>query len=803
MSNLKENNKQKIKQIGVIDRSRQIWLEGMYYSSIDMDADEISEKIPILGVTDQVHEGRLVKELLLIYTDNQSSIVVLNNMQLEENLTTLDGFATGSEDLLNESRFQAIRVGTFTGDGFDPNIPKFRAKLQSLVREASEEEIKCFQEHTDFTFLRWFYQTHFNDLIIILSNIFEKLSEYDNFKHDLFIRRVSEIGGKLPSEMLSSMLKQFQEIKRHNDNIIGHVTNSRANEITIISLKHFNPLETPLIKAKGPSGNQYVLLVKSLFNEMIESTILYGLNKNKEPIAGIFNIPKGTPIVPITWDDIDCTLKATTSTRVDPIYLPIGRIIGVEEMGDEKFIEIEEDKVLNKKLIKRSKGELVDIPGEFKIAITPGELSNGIFIGDSGSGKSNCISILITSIAHHNRFGIQNKIGLLLFDKEGEYYGIFQELINDKEYSDYFLILDAVKDNDAKFPIKDIPLSYFSEEQYEILLSTLLETLYDMGELKVEPPKCGRENRMTIEALNYLLEPRNVTQRMEELNLQSFNTAQIMATIRRIKKAIIIFEPILQLTRDSNGLYEKSDNSNKNAYHTLVDMQKKGKILILNMQRFTNSQTYKIYSDLVTNKLQFLRQEWFRESLEESKGSLLNFTSKAPVLLIINEEATNHFAGMAQSEIQNHIRNATGARKFNMGSIYIFQTLQGIESGISLILSQLGGFNFIFAVTQERSLKTTIKNINIRNADSLEDFIKNAKSFKYCVASSESYDQRPYFIQSYRASDYFEVIFQKKMVKSSRDDREFDLRKEEKSKQPKKLASGNIDKEDDELLKDI
>ena len=47
-----------------------------------------------------------------------------------------------------------------------------------------------------------------------------------------------------------------------------------------------------------------------------------------------------------------------------------------------------------------------------------------------------------------------------------------------------------------------------------------------------------------------------------------------------------------------------------------------------------------------------------------------------------------------QDGLVQHIQAATGARKFNMGTIFVFQTLQGIESGIKLILSQLGGFNF-------------------------------------------------------------------------------------------------------------
>ena len=60
-----------------------------------------------------------------------------------------------------------------------------------------------------------------------------------------------------------------------------------------------------------------------------------------------------------------------------------------------------------------------------------------------------------------------------------------------------------------------------------------------------------------------------------------------------------------------------------------------------------------------------------------------------------------------------------------------------------------------------------------------------------------------YFIQSYRASDYFEVIFGLKMELKPKDELNFDLEKETKLNLPKQLSSSTKDKKNNDLFEDF
>jgi hypothetical protein len=349
-------------------------------------------------------------------------------------------------------------------------------------------------------------------------------------------------------------------------------------------------------------------------------------------------------------------------------------------------------------------------------------------------------------------------------------------------------VINVYEDPVGKLKLEDLLLSYYATEKYDQDLRLILKYLYD-NEV-VQPPKYYKKAnpRLNIHALNFLMDIDKLNIIFSELKKSSFlHPESLKAMQRRFAKNIENLMPILQIKKNDRDEYEEID-STKNLKSVLNKAQREGTVLILDISRITKSQTYGMFSEIVQRHIQYVREKWFNDEIENSGGNQYEFTKKAPMFLKINEEATYLFANMRDPrEVTTHVRDATGARKFNMGTLYVFQTLQGISSNINLILSQLGGFNIVFALTMEPNLKKAVENLSIQGVSHLKQFIKSSKRFKNCLTSCEAYDQRPFFIKFYHAETYYENLFNIKIDDQTKIESDYKKEADKLKDQPKEL----------------
>jgi hypothetical protein len=748
---------------------------------------------------EQEYEGEKVKELILIYSERQETMVSMDNIQLDDKTSTYTAFLKGAEDIFNDADFFALRIGTFQLDDsknivkIDCQTSKFKVKLQQPIQEASKEEIEMFLAEKNYSFLQYFMAMVIR-ILPIIPNLYGKLLQFDAFDKELFHQRLMEICNGLPPEMLSRLINELENMKASKEGIIGYVTNIKSGRVEIVTKDVFDANIFPMLSIECGENKIAVAIVESVEGRKVTGNIIYAISA-KELVGSSISIIQGYPVRHLKLNDIEIALRPETTSKVSPILIPVGKIIGIYDEDGKLMTDPSQEIICD--FSERAKGKKQDIPGEYKIALVPGELSNGIIIGSSGSGKSNGIKVFITGVLVHNKYDTDGKkCGLLVFDRDGEYSGMFSHLkgqsdAQKSEYADYFQIVNVNKDNMGKFRLEEIYLEEFAnetaEDSYDQDLKIVLKYLYE-NSLSSTKPDNYKPNHpvINIQALNFLLD----TDRMNGIkpaleDEKNVHPARLDALLRRVNRRINILEPILQIRKNDKDVYEVT-GTDKGITKLLFKAQQEGLILILDISQITNMHTYSLFSKMVQSQLKFYRGKWFTETLESSGGDQFAFANTAPLFLRINEEATSLFAGISNaSELTTHIAAATGDRKYNMGTVYVFQTLEGISTNIKLILTQLGGFSVMFSVTMNHDRKLAIENVNIQEAESMDDFIRNAKRFKLSVTSCETYANRPFFVKFYKAEEYFKNLFKIKVPELTDHDKEYLKEKEARKDEPK------------------
>lgn len=796
LKSLDAQNVQKV--LGTVKSSKDIiWISGSYYSRDQIEENEISNEVPIFATVEQNYENEKVRELILIYSEMQNTILSMDNIQLDEMNTTYDVFMKGAEDIFNDADFFALRLGTFYLDNsgktnrFECKTPKYKIQLQQPIQVATAEDINLFLEETDYTFIQYF-RNIVDTFLIIIPNLYERLLNFDNFNKELFFQRVSEICYRLPPEVISKLIENLESLAKPDKEAIGYVVDVHNDKVEIITKEIFDATLLPMLSIECGQDRIAVLIVKSVEGKKITGSIIYAIHE-EELIDSSISILRGYPVRNVLLSDIEITLKPEISSKIQPILIPVGKVIGVFDNAGNFLVDPTKGLPCDN-LVERVNGNIESLTGEYQIALMPGELSNGIIIGGSGSGKSNGIKVFITGVLTHNRYGVSQKCGLLVFDREGEYSGMFIRLKDNPDYENLIKIIKIPDDNFGKFKIGEIPLSYFAnksdDESYDQDLGVILKYLKENNLVDIDLTGFNSRNfHLNVDALNFILDVDRFNKIKDNLDKEKhLHKKSIDALYRRINKNIEILQPILQIKQNEKGLYEEI-KENFSIRSILKNAQEKGLILILDISRLP-SESYSKFTNLVQKDLQDEREKWYKKELEQSGGNQFEFTKKAPLFLQINEEATYLFASMRDNQdLTFHIRAATGSRKFNMGTVYVFQSLEGISANIKLILTQLGGFSIVFSVTMRNDRELTIKNANIQEMESMDNFIHNAKRFKLCVTSCETYSNRPFFVKFYKAEDYFMTIFNIEINEQSERDKTYLKKKELKKDEPLELKS--------------
>lgn len=784
-------NSSMVRQIGTLKGGSLIWVNGIYYTKTELERNEISEEIPIFAIMHQEYRGVDYKELIIIYNDVAESLIMTNNVQIDEDHSTISAFTNGAEDIFDEAQFHGMRLGIFQQrDGqdfrFDAHYPKYRIRPQKIVQEATEEEIDLFLESSDFTFLRELSQNNLADLIIILPNLYRKLIQFPNFNKDRFIEVLSEVCGGINDEVLASLLNELQEIASLGQDVLGYVTEVHNNRIKIVITEEYDAVNYPNVLIEIDEFTKAVAVIIQVNQDSMEGIVLFGFNQ-EDLLGNLIRVKKGNPVKLVSWKNFAHTLEPSHSVKSIPISIPLGRIIGSKEGQSRGFTTINGNPDLETAIHDRAQGRIVQIDGEYAITLVPGESVNGIFIGETGGGKSNGIFVFIDGIAWHNRFGKEgNRISLIIFDQHAEYYAQYSKIQN-PEYKDIFTCLNVSFKNSAKLRLEDIPLQYFVREQYILDLQRICEIL------NASMPTIEARRQMHLSTLNEILsddfrdtENPNESYRMAPA---SFN-----AMLRDISKYLGDIEPICLIKKVNLQEYQEIvlQSHEKPLWRTLkeINSSTSGKIAIFNVRGLKREKSFNMYQEIVNGKLNYLREKSFENMNSEQ------FAKTTPLILTLNEEATNLFATMKSEDIGSYVADATGARKFNKGVVFVFQTLIGLPAKIKLVLSQLGGFNFVFALTMEENRKQALDNVNINQAKHLAHFVENAKKYKYCLTSCEAYNRRPYFVQFYYAREYEEYLLGINQSDAGQDQQEF-----ENKKVSRQVQHNNV--EADEIVDDL
>ncbi|MFX0103528.1 MAG: helicase HerA domain-containing protein, partial [Candidatus Hodarchaeota archaeon] len=494
----------------LVSTEKLIWATGNYYGQDVVEAERILKKLPVFGTMKQRHDNTVVKEMLLIYSENQKANL-LDNVMLEEGLTTMEVFYDGIQDMFNECNFHCMRLGTFKdNDGgkaleFDSRIPEYTAELKAVIQEASDEEIETFLKFTDFSFLN-FFTKKIEEFQIFLPNLFKKLSKYRNFEAQSFTQQVARVLAStnlgIAEEIIKSIAEEMVDESKE-EGIVGHVIGTSGDKVEILSKNVFDANRYPLLAIKCHQGTDVIGVVSSVEGKKILCRRVYALN-DKDLVGDNISIMTGDVAEIINSNHLSLSLTPESSTKIKPVQIPLGFIIG----SSEEIPKLDSEKMRDC-LSKRMKGDNVSIPNEYNLMITPGELANGIIVGESGSGKSNSMKIIIVGTLLNNKF-TTTRCALIVFDKEGEYSSLFQRLTSHLDFNDRIEIINAGMEDGGKFKIENLGLSYFVRESGAddpvTIFRNILRWIYDNEPItNVKSPKGYVKNKrypkLNVEAL--------------------------------------------------------------------------------------------------------------------------------------------------------------------------------------------------------------------------------------------------------------------------------------------------------------
>ncbi len=719
-----------LKRIGTLTGSDDlVWFKGDFAGLDKVRAIEIQNKLPLIVLIPQTINGRDSIELGFIFTESQNVDISINMPDEVEEQQKIFG---GLEDLLSSKEFSGVRVARIYFNEknefhFEIETPNQRLNINQTVYGAPNNLIETFLATTDFNWLYYFKNSpNKRILLTLLPLLIQFFRQFEKFNSKLFYQKIIEIADKITDGQKVEIIKSLSN--EEDDKLLGHVTWTDGHKTKITLNKPINLENYPIITIDNEDGKTFVVLIETAHNPYeLDCHQLIALDCASQ-ISMRNPIILGSQVRYSSITDLKPTLTLDKSQTQNLIILELGKLMGIEN-GDD---------------------------ASYNLVLRRGQLANGLLIGESSKGKSNTIFVFLGSIIENNVIG-RPRCGAILFDRHGEYSPLFKMFLFKENFKRFLTIANPLEDPRYKFKISEVPIEFFvkesSAESPDVILKKIMRYTYD--EIGLEIPIIGkrqRKDRLSVEALNWIRST-NYDQIKCIKEATTYQTGQINAIKRQLNK-FNEYLPILQIEWD-----ETTDNfidlhEEKDFTKVIYGVQRNGKVCIIDMSAIHSSLASKLYSDLIWEKLHDQRKSDFKKYLKANEGDLNKFRIEMPLIFLINEEATLQIAGKTKDELQPDIEQATGARKFNLGTVYVFQSLRDINP---IVLSQLGGFNIVLGLPQKNDRQVALRGVHIDSIEKLEEFIANADTGE-AIISCEEHKLRPYFVKIHKAEEYLKKI---------------------------------------------
>lgn len=662
---------------------------GNYYSATEV-AEPVTRSLP--QIVQILEDGKV--SLGVIFSEEQISPTALSNIliNLGDKITTLNKeFFEGMLEKTSNRYFFGIRVGEWN-EAFVPCEPRELLRLDSVVYTATKDQLKSFIEANNFDWLVTLTSlinksnTNFANIARLLVEYF---TEVDGFSPASLARVIVTCSKmtNIASPQLESVMRRLLDPSYE----LGIVTSFENDAFSVQCTQPLNTKDTPLVAVDDYEGCTHIGVIvertESEFKARISKTVIEAEEKGKKRKKVLTGqaVTLGSPVRMVRGSDIEPIFKFRDS---DVISLEIGVIPGVVNADGSLF--------------------------PYRIILKPGENCNGAIIALSGRGKTNTAEMLLLRALMHNRMrGRHLKMGGVVLDKHGEYYQDFRSLVPlfKTEKQNGLIIVDPFEDQKYRIPVERIPFWVFTKitgsQQAEFVIRDLLKALYQeegvnklTGE-KIGAPKdeSGKErlNLVSLQALNWFI-------RADEPDAKSllegkpYHKETIRAALRSMKTAKSL-RNIIQGEWDDDEEQYKPVAVEGNLYGELWRAQYNGDWIIINCSRFEKEER-SILETLIIEQVKSWREKAF---IEDKAGF-----SSHPLFYFINEEMTESFVWMVEEEIKRLSDMATGARKYRMGYLYIFQSLRGVEP---FVVSQAAGFISVLQVPQETDRQEVLRRV--------------------------------------------------------------------------------------------
>ena len=594
----------------------------------------------------------------------------------------------GLHESTSDRRFFGLRIGIWNEEQISNDLRE-KIKLESVIKTVNKKQLESIVE---MNFYNWLFdlaeivnnsKMSFSNAIKILASYF---IEVNSFKPLNFISIVIDIMNAMQIHPKQIDIA-INDIIRNQDYELGLVKSFENDIFTVHSTETLNLKETPIVVVKDLNGSTHIGIIINRtaheFRAKILKTILnLGIkDKSKIEVLKGLDITIGSPIKFAKNEDLD-PLFFVKDTGV--ISLELGFLPGVKNIKDEQSYP-------------------------YNVCLKPGQNCNGAVIALSGRGKSNMAKVLLLQILKHNKKtkGKHKKIGGIVLDKHGEYHQDFNrimDVINSKEEKE-LLCVDPYNNSKYRVTIEDIPIQVFLKKAQSpfafSIIRDILQHLYSEEggfTAPVSRNNIQRIDRFTVETLNHLL---NTTTREIQAwpnFARRYNNLSLEAALRYIY-SIKNYRNIIQANWNEGTQQFESITETENLFDILDDVQKNGFWAIVNCSGFNEEERTQLET-LIISKV----RNW-REFLYSKNKRLFE---TYPLFYLINEEMTGSFEWMNEDDRRRHSDLATGARKFRMGYLYIFQTLDGVQKSV---ISQAAGFVAVFQVPQNNDRQDVLRKV--------------------------------------------------------------------------------------------
>jgi len=662
---------------------------GNYYSVTEVSG-RITRSLP--QIVQIIEDGKI--SLGVIFSEEQISPTALSNILIDlgDKITTLNKeFFEGMLERTANRYFFGIRIGEWN-EGFVPCEPRELLRLDSVVYTATEEQLKAFVDVNNFDWLVTLTSliaksnTNFANIARLLVEYF---TEIDGFVPDNLARAIVTCSKmtSIATPQLDSVMRKLLD-QRYE---LGIVVSFENDEFTVLCTQSINTKETPLVAVDDYEGCTHIGVIvdrtETEFKAKISKTIcrVKENGKEKKRIITGQGVTLGSPVRRVKGPDIEPIFRYKDT---DIIPLEIGVIPGVVNPDGSGF--------------------------PYRVFLKPGENCNGAIIALSGRGKTNTAEVLLLRALIHNRgVGRHLKMGGVVLDKHGEYYQDFKNLVPLFKSGRYegLIIADPFEDQRYRVPAERIPLWVFTKitgsPQAEYVIKDILRALYkekgvnDLIGEEIEAPKDSsgkkRLDWVSLKAINWFIKA-SLQDVKDLLGETQHHDQTILAALRCMSTAKSL-KNVIQGEWDEDQEQYREVSAEGNLYKVLWKAQYNGDWIIINCSRFEREER-SLLETLIIEQVKFWRESAFSKDKAE-------FNSY-PLFYFINEEMTESFVWMGEPEVKRLSEMATGARKYRMGYLYIFQSLRKVEP---FVISQAAGFISVLQVPQENDRQDVLRKV--------------------------------------------------------------------------------------------